>query len=315
MTLSNAISLAFGALKVVAVAAAITVAAGACLNQSPDQTLLDGVPLETTEPSASALQPDDSAAGPTDPQDPDDSDPNPSPQPFLGNYTPRIVATYPHDPTAYTQGLELYNDVLLESTGLEGRSDRRAVNTESGQELRSTNLADNEFGEGLTVVGDEVFQLTWLNGEYIRSDAETLTEIGRGTYDGEGWGLCYDGSRLVMSNGSDQLTFRDPTTFEPVASVAVTLADGTPVALLNELECVNGQVFANVYGSEVIVVIDPATGAVVATIDASSLRPEGAPADDLDYALNGIAFNPESGTFYLTGKWWPALYEVELIQN
>lgn len=235
--------------------------------------------------------------------------------PFRGSYVPRIIAIFPHDPSAFTQGLELFGPNLIESVGLTGQSDRRIVDIETGTLIEQTALDDEFFGEGLTAVGDELIQLTWQNGVYTRSKADTLTEIGRGTYEGEGWGICFDGSQLVMSNGSSSLAFRNPDTFELDREVTVSRTDGSAVELLNELECVNGQVFANIYTEDEIVVIDPATGVVVASIDGSSLRPADAPADDAQFVLNGIAFDAATGHFYLTGKWWSVLYEVELVSS
>ena len=133
-------------------------------------------------------------------------------------------------------------------------------------------------------------------------------------YEGEGWGICHDGASLIMSNGSADLTVRDPQTFAVQSTVEVT-QDGVPVDRLNELECRAGQVLANIYGSDKIVVIDPQTGAVAATIDAHSLRPPDLPIDDLNFALNGIAHDPTADTLYLTGKLWPVLYEVRLVAN
>ncbi len=234
-----------------------------------------------------------------------------TPDPLVGELTITVVAVHPHDSDAFTQGLEVHDGRLLEGTGLYGESDRRLVEITSGAVQGLEALNSGLFGEGLTVVGDEVLQLTLKAGVYIRADAETLTETGRGLYDGEGWGLCFDGSRLVMSDGTPTLTFRDPETFEGTGTIEVTL-NGEPLANLNELECVNGQVLANVWLTEFVVVIDPASGEVVATLDASSLRPDDAPFDNSRFALNGIAHDPTTGRFYLTGKRWPVVYEVEL---
>lgn len=231
---------------------------------------------------------------------------------LAGAVTVSVVAIHPHDRNAFTQGLEVVgNGLLVESTGLYGESDRRIVDVRTGDVVESVEIDAALFGEGITIVGDEVIQLTWREGVYLRADLDTLTETARGTYTGEGWGLCHDGARLVMSNGSSTLTFRDPVTFEPTGTVDVTL-DGAPVSNLNELECVNGQVLANVWLSDLIVVIDPTTGDVVATLDGSPLRPEDLPSDDADFALNGIAHDPVTGHYFLTGKLWPVLYEVEL---
>lgn len=231
---------------------------------------------------------------------------------LLGELSMQIVATHPHDPDAFTQGLEVTDDGrLLESTGLYGASDRRIVDVESGTVELIDRLPSDLFGEGVTIVDDELIQITWREGIYLRADADTLIETGRGTYDGEGWGLCHDGEQLVMSDGTPTLVFRDPRTFDPLGSVEVT-SDGGPVTNLNELECVNGQVLANIWLSDIIVVIDPATGMVVATLDGSPLRPTGLSTEDSRFALNGIAHDPSTGRYFITGKWWPVLYEVEI---
>lgn len=231
--------------------------------------------------------------------------------PLNGSLTATVVNTYPHDGNAFTQGLEIVDGRFLESTGLYGESDRRIVDIESGEILEIFDIDAGFFGEGITVVGDELIQLTWQSRFYLRANLQTLAETGRGVYDGEGWGLCYDGESLAMSNGSSTLTFRDPATFDATRTVEVT-RNGAPVERLNELECVNGQVLANVWLTDLIVVIDPATGDVVATLDATDLRPEGIPDGDSSFALNGIAHDPDTGHFYLTGKLWPVVYEVEL---
>ncbi len=229
-----------------------------------------------------------------------------------GSLTIDVIATHPHDPNAFTQGLELTDDGrFVESTGLYGESDRRIVDVDTGAVEVIVPLDPILFGEGMTIVGDELVQITWKAGTYIRSDLTTLTETSRGTYDGEGWGLCHDGTQLVMSNGTPTLTFRDTTTFDAERTVDVTL-DGEPIANLNELECVDGRVLANVWLSDLILVIDPSTGVVVATADGSALRPEGAPIEDSSFALNGIAHDSSTGHWYLTGKRWPVLYEVVL---
>ena len=238
----------------------------------------------------------------------------PTIEPLVGSYLVEVVSEYPHDPSAYTQGLELHDGLLLESTGRYGESDRRLVQPETGEILESEPLADDQFGEGLTVVGDRVIQLTWTNGIAIVSDEDSLDTTTTFSYSGEGWGLCFDGRHLVMSDGSATLTIRDPDSFDIVRTVAVA-DNGVPVPLLNELECRAGQVLANVYGSDTVVVVSPSTGAIDARIDLGSLRPSDLPIDDLDYALNGIAFDARSDRFFVTGKSWPVLYEVSLVPN
>lgn len=228
-----------------------------------------------------------------------------------GELTATVIATHPHDATAFTQGLEFFNGRFVEGTGLYGESGRRIVNIDTGEPVQVVPIDADLFGEGVTVVGDELLQLTWKAGVLIRSDVETLTEISRDTYTGEGWGLCFDGEIVAMSNGSSTLTFRDPESFDAIRTVDVTL-DGTSIENLNELECVNGQIIANIWLRDLIVVIDPTTGEVVATLDGSPLRPDTLAAEDSSFALNGIAHDPDTGRFYITGKLWPVVYEVEL---
>jgi glutamine cyclotransferase len=214
-----------------------------------------------------------------------------------------------HDPGSFTEGLELAGDVLYESTGLVGSSSLRAVDPMTGHVLRRADLAPPLFGEGITVVGDRIWQLTWQQGIAIEWDRSTLTEVRRVTYSGEGWGLCYDGARLVASDGSNRLTFRDPHTFQQTGQVRVS-KDGSAVQALNELECVAGAVWANVWPTNDIVRIDPSTGRVTAVVDASGLTPSG-PHD----VLNGIAAVPGSDEFLLGGKLWPSLFRVRFVPS
>ena len=266
--------------------------------------------LPTVTPSTVASGETTTSLEPIDPA-PSADDIAPPPQ-LIGELQVEVVATHPHDPAAFTQGLEVTEDGrLLESTGLYGQSDRRLVDIETGAVLEIVETNSAVFGEGVTIVGDELIQLTWRARRYVRADLDTLAETGSGIYDGEGWGLCYDGSQLVMSDGTSTLTFRNPETFEPTGTVEVTL-NGEPLININELECVNGQVVANVWLTDFIVVIDPATGEVVGTLDGSALRPADLPVENSSFALNGIAHDPTTGRFFLTGKLWPVLYEVEL---
>lgn len=220
---------------------------------------------------------------------------------------PRIVAEYPHDPAAFTQGLVFHDGWFYESTGLRGRSTVRRVEPSTGLVAAATALPSTDFGEGLALVGERLIQLTWQEQVARVYDRATLTEASQFRYEGEGWGLCFDGERLVMSDGSTQLFFRDPTSFDVVGEVTVT-RDGTPVDQLNELECVRDHVYANVWHSDEILRIDPDTGVVDARIEASGLltSAEAAEAD----VLNGIAYDSGSGHFFLTGKLWPKLFEV-----
>ena len=225
-------------------------------------------------------------------------------------WTPTVVATAPHDPDASTQGFVIDNGVLYESTGLYGESSLRAVDPSTGEVVRLAGLDDSFFAEGLELVGDTLVQLTWQEETAFVWDVATFEEVGRFTYPGEGWGLCYDGNRLVLSDGSPVLRFYDPVDFELLGDVEVTL-DDEPVFLINELECVDDLVFANVWMTTDIVVIDPAAGQVTAVIDASAL-------DEVDdpirrAVLNGIAYDDDDGVFLLTGKLWPTVYVVRFV--
>ena len=222
----------------------------------------------------------------------------------------RVVETHPHETDAFTQGLLWHEGHLYESTGLRGRSTLRKVDLASGRVLERRDVDPRIFAEGLARVGDRLYQLSWQRGEAHVWTLDGFEHVRSFSYEGEGWGLCWDGERLVMSDGSDRLSFRDPETFEVVRSVGVRDEDG-PVRELNELECVDGQVWANVWQTDRIVRIDPSDGHVTATVDASGLLTEEQrwEAD----VLNGIAWIPERERFVLTGKLWPHAFEVELI--
>lgn len=220
-----------------------------------------------------------------------------------------VVATYPHDPGAFTQGLLWHGGALYESTGQYGRSELRQVELASGRVLRRAPLADDMFGEGLALAGDRLFQLTWENGLALVWDLATFEERARLPYDGEGWGLCFDGEKLYLSNGGFHLSVRHPETFAELRRLPVRLPDGRPVTRLNELECPpGGAIYANLWGADDIVRIDPASGRVTAVIDAFGLlTPQERLRSDV---LNGIAHRPETGTFLLTGKLWPKVFEA-----
>ncbi|MGB8330894.1 MAG: glutaminyl-peptide cyclotransferase [Polyangiales bacterium] len=233
----------------------------------------------------------------------------PTKSPGIEELRVRVVARYPHSTNAFTQGLIWHDGYLYESTGQYGQSSLRKVRLQDGKVLTDRKLDRSLFGEGLALVGDRLIQLTWRAGIAIVSDLATLEERETLRYPGEGWGLCYDGAALVMTDGSSTLEFRDPDSMELLREVTV-LKNGRPVRQLNELECVGGDVYANIWQREEILRIDPKTGHVSATIDASGLlSPAEATRADV---LNGIAYKPESQTFLLTGKLWPQVFEVEL---
>jgi len=222
----------------------------------------------------------------------------------------QVLSTRPHDPGAFTQGLVLDGDTLYESTGLNGKSSLREVDSQTGQVKRRLDIPYEYFAEGLALVDGRLIQLTWQAEKAFVYNRADFKEVGEFRYDGEGWGLCHDGTRLVMSDGSDRLTFRDPKTFAVQSILNVTLS-GQPARELNELECVDGLIYANVWQTDNILRIDPKTGKVTGMIDASGLlTPEERQKADV---LNGIAWNPRTKTFLITGKLWPKMFEVQFV--
>ncbi|MFI6308022.1 glutaminyl-peptide cyclotransferase [Amycolatopsis thailandensis] len=215
----------------------------------------------------------------------------------------QVLSTLPHDPAAFTQGLEFSGETLYEGTGLVGKSSMRAGPAGAAPSVRQE--LPGLFGEGITVLGPTAWQITWQDGVAIERDAKTLAELRRVNYTGEGWGLCHQDGRLVMSDGSSRLTFRDPATFAPTGGVDVGRDQ------LNELECVGDSVYANVWQTDRILRIDAATGRVTGEIDASGLLTSGerGSAD----VLNGIAAVPGTGEFLITGKLWPKMFRVKFV--
>lgn len=222
---------------------------------------------------------------------------------------PEVLGELSHDPTAWTQGLEISGGVLYEGTGQVGRSQLRELDLATGELRRATQLPDGLYGEGIAVVDDRIWQLTWRDGVALEWDRATLRLLRQVPIDGEGWGLCREGDRLVRSDGTARLRFHDPSTFTEVGSVAVTL-DGEPVSALNELDCVAGQVWANVFQTDRLVRIDPADGRVTAVVDATGLL-DGPRRADAN-VLNGIAA-AGGEEFVLTGKYWPAMFRVRFV--
>lgn len=227
---------------------------------------------------------------------------------------PVVRSVVPHDTGAFTQGFVIDQGRLFESTGAPAgfSSTVRELDIDTGEVLRFVDYGTGFFGEGLALVGDRLIYLSWLQGVARVIDRDSFAALGEFSYTGQGWGLCHDGQQLVMSNGSGSLTFRDPETFAVVGDVGVTRA-GAAVTRLNELECVDGYVWANVWLTDDILKIDPVTGAVVAVVDASALE-QPRPASS-NAVLNGIAYDAESQRFWLTGKEWPAMYEVDFTKT
>lgn len=233
--------------------------------------------------------------------------PPPTPVPVYGF---EVVRVYPHDPEAFTQGLEFRNGELLESTGRYPSTVRR-VRLEDGVVLQRRELDEDYFGEGLTAVGDRVLTLTWKNGKAFAWDAETLEPEGEYAVAGEGWGLTHDGTRLILSDGTAALRFLDPVSLAETGRVPVTL-QGRPVSRINELEWIEGEVFANLWQTDYILRIDPTTGAITGIIDLTELMPDRTGLDPTDAVLNGIAWDPEGRRLFVTGKNWPKLFEIRL---
>jgi glutaminyl-peptide cyclotransferase len=222
----------------------------------------------------------------------------------------RVIGMHNHDIEAYTQGLEFYNGILYESTGLYGKSTIRKVDLETGNVILSKDIPAHMFGEGLTIVGDTLFQLTWKEQTGFMYKAHTLEKIGEFQYNTEGWGLCYNGEHLIMTDGSEYLYFHSlPPAFLRVQQIPVYDNMG-PVRNLNELEYIDGYVYANVYTTDEIVKIDPKTGKVHQRIDLSGILPHHMRHENID-VLNGIAYDRKNNRIFVTGKNWPKLFEVE----
>ncbi|MEL1249809.1 glutaminyl-peptide cyclotransferase [Aurantiacibacter gilvus] len=228
-------------------------------------------------------------------------------------YDAQIIATYPHDANAFTQGLLWHDGALYESTGQEGESEVRRVTLETGEIEQSQPIPTEQFGEGLALWGDELVSLTWMDREVHRWDVATLEHRATQEFPFEGWGLTYDGTSLIASDGSSVLRFLDPETLEVQRELTVTLG-GDEVIRLNELEWIDGMVFANVWFTGFLLGIDPVDGVVQQVVDLRPLVPANRQGRN-DAVLNGIAHDPESGRLFVTGKLWPNLYEIRLVER
>jgi len=224
-------------------------------------------------------------------------------------YKIKVLNEYPHDSKAYTQGLFFYDGKLCESTGEFGSSSYREVELKTGKIIRKIDFAAKYFGEGSCVLGGNLFFLTWTNKVAFVYDPKTLKYIKAFSYPREGWGLTTDGRNLIASDGSNRLYFMDES-FRILRTLNVLL-DGRPVRYLNELEWVDGKIWANVYTTDMILIIDPESGEVEAKVDCNGLLPSKLRTPDTD-VLNGIARNPETGDIFLTGKNWPRIYQIAL---
>jgi glutamine cyclotransferase len=219
------------------------------------------------------------------------------------------VAAYPHDPAAFTQGLAIEAGKLYEGTGLYGASTVRRVNLMSGRAEKQRALGERYFGEGIAILGGRLYQITWMNGAVVVYNLDTFEVERTMQYDGEGWGLTHDGKELIMSDGSATIRFRDPQTFAVTREIQVR-DNGMPLAMLNELEYINGEIWANIWYDDRIARISPADGKVLGFIDLSTLYPKSARGSEA--VLNGIAYDAAAKRLFVTGKNWPQLYEIEV---
>ena len=230
----------------------------------------------------------------------------------LPQYKYTVVKTYSHDRRAFTQGLQYVGGILYEGTGNHGQSSIRKVKLETGEVLQQRDLSKEHFGEGIAIWKSELFQLTWQSGIGFVYDASTFAPKRTFRYSGEGWGLTQDSDGLIMSDGTDTLRFIEPATFKERRRLKVT-ALGQPVRQLNELEYVKGEIFANLWMTDTVARIDPATGKVTGWIDLSNLL---TPAERAQTdVLNGIAFDAAADRLFVTGKWWPKLFEIKLVRS
>ncbi len=228
-------------------------------------------------------------------------------------YSYIVHNTYPHSTTSYTQGLQYIDSQLWESTGLEGESRLMKVDIESGTTEVVSQILDSEFGEGLTVWGDSVFMITWQSNKAYIFNRTSGEIIDTKKYQGEGWGLTTDGKSLYMSSGDSNITVRNPTTFKRIREIPVTL-NNLPVKYLNELEWIEGKIWANVYTLNQIVIIDPQSGVVEGVVDLSGILPLEDITEQTD-VLNGIAYDAEGKRVFVTGKNWNKLFEIEIVER
>jgi len=229
------------------------------------------------------------------------------------NYTLKVEKSFNHDRNAYTQGLFFYDGSFYESTGQWGESSFRRVNLETGDVLSVTNFPDDIFIEGSCVLGGYLFILTWKNHKCYMYNISNMAKVAEFRNPREGWGLTTDGKNLIMSDGSSSIFYMNPASFTQLKSVKVMM-NGKEVNYLNELEYIDGKIWANVYTEDYIVIINPETGVVEGKVDCRGLLPQTLRTFKTD-VLNGIAYNPKDGSVYLTGKYWPKLYRISLVEK
>ncbi len=228
-------------------------------------------------------------------------------------YGYRVVKAYPHSMSAYTQGLLWHDGFLYEGTGVQGLSALRKVDLETGKAVEERKLDPEYFGEGIALLGNKIYQLTWQSGVCLVYDAATLKQVSQFKYPGEGWGLTTDGKMLYMSDGSNIIYIVDPADFSRKGEIRVR-SDKQIMRYINELEWVEGEIWANVYTTDAVIRIDPATGQVVGLIDLGGLLPAGDRTPDTD-VLNGIAYDPATKRVWVTGKNWSKLFEIEIVEK
>ena len=226
-------------------------------------------------------------------------------------YTYKVVNTYPHDRSAFTEGLVFEDGVLYEGTGLRGYSNLRRVKLETGEILQIRELSSQFFGEGVTLYGNKIIQLTWQSHIGFIYDKHSFKLVQEFNYPDEGWGITHDGKHLIMSDGTATLHFLDPETFEEISQIEVS-ANNIPVTRINELEYIQGEIYANIWQTERIARIDPLTGQVIGWIDLKGILSLKDDSETVD-VLNGIAYDLKNSRLFMTGKFWPKLFEIELI--
>jgi glutamine cyclotransferase len=232
---------------------------------------------------------------------------------FTPVMTYEVLNAYPHDPQAFTQGLVYHQGYLYESTGLYGESSLRQVELETGEVRQKIDLPEQFFGEGLAIFDNKLVQLTWREETGFIYDLENFSLVDQFSYQTEGWGLTYDGERLIMSDGTNTLYFLDPATMAVSGSVDVTFQE-EPISRINELEYIRGEIYANIWQTDYIIRIDPSNGDVLGWIDLRMILPGDLRTPDTD-VLNGIAFSSQNGRLFITGKRWPVLYEIRLLPS
>jgi len=222
----------------------------------------------------------------------------------------QVINTYPHDIGAYTQGLEFHNGILYESTGSYGKSSLRKTEAKTGKIIQQINLDNNFFAEGLTILNEKLYQLTWQEKKGFVYNPETLEKIDEFSFfkNIEGWGLCNDGKKLYFSDGTETIYILNPENMQPTDYINVYTAQ-TKIPRINEMEWINGKIFANIYTKNAIAIIDPKTGSVENVLDLSDLRTKVTQHKELD-VLNGIAYNPNTNTIFVTGKNWDKMFEI-----